>query len=112
MPERPELLIDPQLFPLEINTRSYWFNAETATLSSEYVGVIDKGRVEVVAKNIHLLEPSAKIGDKTFNELSSKKQMFGYVNSRLLWAYDMGFCDESAASIFAGSTCCVTNPHA
>ncbi|MDR2082495.1 MAG: hypothetical protein LBP35_02570 [Candidatus Ancillula trichonymphae] len=104
MPERPELLTDPQLFPLEINTRSYWFNAETATLSSEYVGVVGKGRVEVVAKNIHLLEPSAKIGDRIFNELSSTKQMFGYVTTQdysghMTW----GFCDESAASIFAGN---------
>jgi hypothetical protein len=100
---RPELLTDPQLFPLEIATRSYYLGAQTQTLSSNCVGIIGKGRVEIVAKNISLHTPTAKIGGKTFNELASTKQMFGYVNARLLWAYDLTFAGTETASILAGS---------
>jgi hypothetical protein len=102
--DRPELLDNhPLLFPLEISTHSHWFGADTATLSSEYVGIIGKGRVEITAKNIHLLRTDDTIGNMIFNDLSATKQMFGYVNSRLLWAYDLSFCSEKFASIFAGS---------
>jgi hypothetical protein len=126
--ERPEALTDDQLFPVEVEVETEFIgavgekeapetlgNIEVGPLCSpesafspswktSYLGVIGKGKLELLSDKIELLQPDVKLGDFEVNDLWRSQRMFGWVNNRILWAWDIALIGgEEPQSVAAGA---------
>jgi hypothetical protein len=130
--ERPKTLVDESTFPLDVqitvSTASSVSEEKTGDNSSgakqavtpmgerdelkpswsvQYVGLVGKGRIELLSDKIKLLNPLQNLGDYLVNDLYRSKRMFGMVNNRVLWAWDIALigavgAEEGLSSIAAG----------
>ncbi|GHT81629.1 hypothetical protein FACS1894125_2750 [Actinomycetota bacterium] len=80
--DRPEALVDPQLFPIEVQITTTLEGVKA--FRSTLLGVIGKGKIELVSDKIEILAPELDLA----NNLWREKYMFGYVNQRIMWVRD------------------------
>ncbi|MDR2508934.1 MAG: heme-binding beta-barrel domain-containing protein [Candidatus Ancillula sp.] len=94
---RPETLIDELRFPVQAEISTTWIgdgeprdgNVSTKSWTTRYVGVVGYGKMELLSDEIALHEPELELGDFAVNDLFRSKRIFGWVNNRILWAWDI-----------------------
>lgn len=102
---RPSELKSDNQFPLNIEITTSVTNEKnikTDLWRTQYVGLVGQGKAEILSDKIELLSPNYKIGDCFINDLYRSKRVFGYVNSRVLWAWDLAFLGDGLQSFLAG----------
>lgn len=115
---KPEILLNTNQFPLDvqIKTRVTLNNQKNDTIANKtqseetnytwetnYVGLAGGGKIELLSDEINLIDVNYKIGDHFVNDLYRSKRMFGNVNQRILWAWDLAFLGTPVESFASGA---------
>ncbi|MDR1861480.1 MAG: FABP family protein [Candidatus Ancillula sp.] len=81
--ERPDTLTDESLFPLQVTVATSMRGIPL--FETEFVGVVGNGKIELLSDKIRIDAPEVELA----NNLWREKYMFGYVNDRVLWVWDV-----------------------
>lgn len=83
-------------------------NVNARSWTTKYVGLVGYGKAELLSDEIALHTPDGAIGDFQVNDLFRSKRIFGWVNNRILWAWDIALigahsgAEDELKSIAAG----------
>jgi hypothetical protein len=85
--ERPENLTDKNQFPLKIEITTSW-NVDNKLIpvwKTGYDGLVGSGKIQTISEKIDIIKPDFALA----NNLWRSQRMFGNVNKRVLWVWEV-----------------------
>jgi hypothetical protein len=90
---RPDSLTDESQFPVEAQIETSWLvkniKNDNSSLdkvwTTKYVGIVGSGKLEILSDEIDIHNSDLDFA----NNLWRSKRLFGYVNNRIMWVWDV-----------------------